>query len=114
MKKMTILSAFMGVALVFASAASSEGGCFIGCGGDNESDSDRKFSVDFLNSETVFPKMKKSQLLLSQIQTKRDSLLRFERVFRFGTPLAVYPYRKAIIKDENAWSILRVRPKKTN
>jgi len=44
MKKMTVLAAFMGLALVFGSAASSEAGCFIGCGGDNESDNSRSFS----------------------------------------------------------------------
>lgn len=37
MKKMTILAAFMGLALVFGSAVQSEAGCFIGCGGDDES-----------------------------------------------------------------------------
>ncbi len=37
MKKMTIFAAFMGMALVFGSVAQSEAGCFIGCGGDDES-----------------------------------------------------------------------------
>ncbi len=37
MKKMTVIAAFLGLAMVFGSAVQSEAGCFFGCGGDDES-----------------------------------------------------------------------------